>query len=288
MGLGEFANRLTGSADLYGGSRRHPTASVNLITVHDGFTLADLVSYNHKHNEANGEGNRDGTDNNQSWNCGAEGPTTDPDVLALRACQSRAMLTTLMLSFGVPLLLGGDEIGRTQYGNNHAYCQDNELTWFDWSHADADLLKFARRLIAFRRAHPVFGRQFLAGVEVSEFQWFTPAGTEMTAEDWADPDARALALYLDGSDDLDQAESDTPVRDDDLLIMVNAWWEPREFTIPAIPNERSWSIEIDTYHPSKSADFTGGRDRVNVGPRSLMVLGGSTLCAPRNWIDRAV
>src|SRR6202034_804956 len=163
-GLGEFATRFCGSSDLYAREHRRPTASVNLITVHDGFTLRDLVSYDGKHNEANGESNRDGTSDNESWNCGAEGPTTDQAILALRARQSRAMLTTLMLSFGVPMLLGGDELGRTQNGNNNAYCQDNEITWFDWANADQDLLDFTKRLIAFRRAHPVFRRRrFLAG-----------------------------------------------------------------------------------------------------------------------------
>jgi isoamylase len=186
--LGEFATRFCGSADLYAGARRRPTASVNLITVHDGFTLADLVSYNAKHNEANGEANRDGAGDNRSWNCGAEGPTADSGIRALRARQSRAMLTALMLSFGVPLLLAGDEIGRTQRGNNNAYCQDNELTWLDWNAAEVGLCEFTRRLIALRLAHPVFRRRrFLAGAEASELRWFTPAGTEMTAADWADP-----------------------------------------------------------------------------------------------------
>ena len=178
VGLGEFANRFAGSSDLYGGgARRRPTASVNLITVHDGFTLRDLVSYNDKHNEANGESNRDGTSDNNSWNCGAEGPTSDPDVLALRARQSRAMLTTLLLSFGIPMLLGGDEMGRTQQGNNNAYCQDNEIAWFDWSAADTELLAFTRQLIAFLKAHPAFRRQrFLAGAAgAAELGWFTPA-----------------------------------------------------------------------------------------------------------------
>jgi glycogen operon protein len=202
VGLGEFASRFAGSSDLYGTVGRRPTASVNLITVHDGFTLADLVSYDDKHNEANGENNRDGTSDNNSWNCGAEGPTGDPGILALRARQSRAMLTTLMLSFGVPMLLGGDEMGRTQHGNNNAYCQDNETTWFDWASADTALLDYTRNLIAFRRAHPVFRRRrFLAGTEASELQWFTPAGTPMDSADWADPNARAIAIYLDGSDD---------------------------------------------------------------------------------------
>ena len=164
VGVQEFATRFCGSADLYAGARRRPTASVNLITVHDGFTLRDLVSYNDKHNEANGEANRDGTTDNRSWNCGAEGQTADAGIQALRARQSRAMLTTLLLSFGVPLLLGGDEMGRTQLGNNNAYCQDNELTWFDWARPDRELLEFTRRVIALRKAHPVFRRRrFLAG-----------------------------------------------------------------------------------------------------------------------------
>ena len=150
--IGEFATRVSGSSDLYGGSRRRPTASVNFVTVHDGFTLRDLVSYDHKHNEANGEANRDGTDDNRSWNCGVEGPSEDPEVVELRARQSRALLTTLLLSFGVPLLCGGDELGRSQIGNNNAYCQDNEISWFDWSQPDEDLLVFTRRLVAFRRA----------------------------------------------------------------------------------------------------------------------------------------
>ena len=164
VGVAEFATRFSGSSDLYGAARRRPTASVNLITVHDGFTLRDLVSYDDKHNEANGEDNRDGTDDNRSWNCGAEGPTDDPDVNALRARQSRAMLSTLLLSFGLPLLLGGDEIGRTQGGNNNAYCQDNEISWFDWAQADADLRGYVKRLLALRREHPVFRRKrFLTG-----------------------------------------------------------------------------------------------------------------------------
>ena len=233
VGLGEFANRFAGSSDLYGTVGRLPTASVNLITVHDGFTLANLVSYDDKHNEANGENNRDGTSDNNSWNCGAEGPTGDPGILALRARQSRAMLTTLMLSFGVPMLLGGDEMGRTQHGNNNAYCQDNETTWFDWASADTALLDYTRNLIAFRRAHPVFRRRrFLAGTEASELQWFTPAGTPMDSADWADPNARAIAIYLDGSDDPDRAEDGTPLLDDDFLVLVNAWWQPLGFTLP--------------------------------------------------------
>jgi len=278
-GIGEFATRFCGSSDLYGGAeRRRPTASVNFITVHDGFTLRDLVSYDSKHNEANGENNRDGTDDNRSWNCGAEGPTDDPAVLALRARQSRAMLTTLLLSFGVPMLLGGDERGRTQQGNNNAYCQDNEITWFDWSAVDSGLLDFTRRLIALRRAHPVFRRRrFLAGAEASELRWFTPAGSEMTVADWSDPNALAIALYLDGSDDPDRAADGTWLVDDDFLLLVNAWWEPLDFVLPPTREEAAWHVEIDTYDqaagPGGSASAarrTG--DHVTAGPRSVVVL----------------
>jgi glycogen operon protein len=275
VGIGEFADRFAGSADLYATVGRRPTSSVNLITVHDGFTLRDLVSYNDKHNEANGEDNRDGTSDNRSWNCGAEGPANDPAIRALRARQSRAMLTTLMLSFGVPLLLGGDEMGRTQNGDNNAYCQDNELTWFDWESADKDLLDFTSRLIKFRRAHPTFRRRrFLFGVEASELQWFTPAGTPMDGGDWADPSALSIAIYLDGSDDPDQAEDGTLLVDDDFLVLVNAWWEPLDFVVPATRPSARWHAEIDTYDPTAAAAaperHTG--DHVTVSPRSVTVL----------------
>jgi len=273
-GLGEFATRFAGSSDLYGGDRRRPTASVNLITVHDGFTLRDLVSYDTKHNEANGEDNRDGTDDNRSWNCGAEGPTPDPGVLALRARQSRAMLTTLLLSFGVPLLLGGDELGRTQAGNNNAYCQDNEISWFDWSAADTDLLAYTKALLAFRRDHPVFRRRrFLSGAEASELCWYTPAGTLMTDADWSDPNALALGIYLDGSDDPDHGPDGRPLLDDDFLVLVNAWWEPIGFTVPVTRPGATWQDEIDSYEPSPAGGpLRQAGERVTVGPRSVCVL----------------
>jgi isoamylase len=274
VGIGEFADRFTGSADLYATAGRRPTASVNLITVHDGFTLRDLVSYDDKHNEANGEDNRDGTSDNESWNCGAEGPTTDPGILALRARQSRAMLTTLLLSFGVPLLLGGDEMGRTQNGNNNAYCQDNEITWLDWANADKDLLGFTRHLIAFRQAHPVFRRRrFLAGAEAAELQWLTPAGTPMDDGDWADPSALAIAVYLDGSDDPDRAQDGTPMVDDDFLVMVNAWWEPLRFVVPPTRPGAQWQAEIDSHDPAAPAGAAKRHagDQVTVGPRSIAV-----------------
>jgi glycogen operon protein len=277
VGIGEFASRFCGSSDMYGRARRRPTASVNLITVHDGFTLRDLVSYDDKHNEANGENNNDGTSDNRSWNCGAEGETDDPAVLALRARQSRAMLATLLFSFGIPMLLGGDEMGRTQRGNNNAYCQDNEITWFDWAAPDTDLLDFTRRLIALRQAHPVFRRnRFLAGAEASELRWYTPAGTEMTGTDWADPNALAVALYLDGSDDPDRAADGTWLIDDDFLVLVNAWWEPLDFTLPDTRPQAGWQVEIDTFDPGSetgpaAADRKAGDD-VTVGPRSVVVL----------------
>jgi isoamylase len=280
IGLGEFATRFAGSSDLYGGDRRRPTASVNMITVHDGFTLADLVSYDGKHNEANGESNRDGANDNRSWNSGAEGPTADPDVLALRAQRSRAMLATLLLSFGVPMLLGGDELGRTQHGNNNAYCQDNEISWFDWSAVDDGLLSFTRSMVALRRSHPVFRRRrFLTGIEASELGWFTPAGTAMTQECWDDGNALALGVYLDGSDAPDAAPDGSPLFDDDFLVLVNGWWEPLEFTVPPDSLTRPglvWQAEIDSFDPSRAASAPSRRagDKVSVGPRSVVVLRG--------------
>ena len=276
VGLREFATRFCGSSDMYARARRRPTATVNLITVHDGFTLRDLVSYNDKHNEANGQGNRDGTDDNRSWNCGAEGPSGDPAVLALRARQSRAMLATLLLSFGIPMLLGGDEMGRTQQGNNNAYCQDNEITWLDWSDPDTGLLKFTRRLIALRQAHPVFRRnRFLAGAEASDLRWYTPAGTYMEAGDWSDPNALAVALYLDGSDAPDRAADGTWLIDDDFMVLVNAWWEPLDFTLPDTRPQARWQEEIDTFDPVGAGSAVTRReagDQVTVGPRSVVVL----------------
>jgi len=274
--LGDFAQRLTGSADLFGGDGRRPTASVNLVTVHDGFTLADLVSYDHKHNEANGEDNRDGTDDNRSWNCGAEGPTDDPVVLALRRRQQRAMLATLLLSQGVPLLLGGDELGRTQRGNNNAYCQDDDLTWFDWSAVDADLLAFTRRLIALRRGHPALRRhRFLDGSAAGALRWSTPAGDEMSAADWADPEARAVTLYLDGHAAPDRDDEGRAMVDDDFALLVNGWWEPLTCTVPPARPGRRWVGEVDTFDPTTppAVDPTAGSaGTVVVGPRSLVLL----------------
>jgi isoamylase len=276
-GVAEFATRFAGSSDLYGAARRGPTASVNLITVHDGFTLRDLVTYDSKHNEANGESNRDGTDDNRSWNCGTEGPTDDPDISALRGRQARAMLSTLLLSFGLPMLLGGDEIGRTQGGNNNAYCQDNEISWFDWESADDGLRDYVKRVLALRREHPVFRRKkFLAGAEAAELSWFSYAGTPVTHEQWADPTMHTIAVYLDGADAPDDAEDGTPQLDDDFYILVNAYWDEVTVTIPRVREEaQTWFVEIDSYDPAVSAAKVFPRhtgDTVVARPRSVQVL----------------
>jgi isoamylase len=277
VGVAEFATRFSGSSDLYGASRRRPTASVNLITVHDGFTLRDLVSYNAKHNEGNGESNRDGSDENRSWNCGAEGATDDRAVNALRQRQQRALLSTLLLSYGVPLLLGGDEIGRTQGGNNNAYCQDNEVSWFDWDAADNHLRDYVKRLLTLRRSHPVFRRKrFLTGADAAELGWFATAGEPVTDAQWADPTMHAIAVYLDGTDAPDEADDGAPLLDDDFLVLVNAYWEPVTFTIPsARPEPQTWFAELDSYDPAVRAARELPRhagDQVAVGPRSLQVL----------------
>jgi isoamylase len=277
IGVADFATRFSGSSDLYGSARRRPTASVNLITVHDGFTLRDLVSYDGKHNEANGEDNRDGTDDNRSWNCGAEGPTDDQDINALRARQSRAMLSTLLLSGGLPLLLGGDEIGRTQRGNNNAYCQDNEIAWFDWANADQDLRGYVKRLLTVRREHPVFRRKrFLTGADAAELGWYNCTGEPMTDEQWADPTMHAIAVYLDGTDAPDEADDGTPLLDDDFLILVNAYWKEVTITIPPVRQDpQTWFVELDSYAPEVSAARVFPRhtgDAVVARPRSVQVL----------------
>ena len=280
--IGSFASRLTGSSDLFAAHGRRPSSSVNLITVHDGFTLADLVSYERKHNEANGEDNRDGSDDNRSWNCGAEGPTADPEVNALRLRQRRAMLATLLLSFGVPLLLGGDEIGRTQQGNNNAYCQDNEISWFDWSRVDRDLHDFVRDLISLRRAHPVFRRhRYLQGADIGELRWFTPAGEVMGLADWANPSTRSLALYLDGSDAPDRDVAGDLLVDDDFLLLVNAWWEPLDFVIPSVGRAGAWTRLVDTFAlvPGETAPLEEGA-AARVAPRSLVLLGNPFASRP--------
>jgi glycogen operon protein len=233
--VGELASRLTGSSDLYQADSRRPSASVNFVTAHDGFTLADLVSYNEKHNEANGEGNNDGESHNRSWNCGVEGPTDDPTVLALRARQQRNLLATLLLSQGVPMLLSGDEVGRTQGGNNNVYCQDNEVSWFDWQNTDQDLLAFTRELVALRRDHPVFRRRrWFQGRPLrgtADVVWLKPDGTEMTEADWTEGHETCVGMFLNGQAIASPGPRGEAVVDDSFLLLINASPEPRKWSV---------------------------------------------------------
>jgi glycogen operon protein len=280
--LPDFATRISGSFDVYGGTRRRPSASVNILTTHDGFTLRDLVSYSGKHNDANGEDNRDGTDDNRSWNCGAEGPSDDPAITALRGRQSRAMLATLLLSLGVPMLLGGDELGRTQDGNNNAYCQDNATSWFDWDRADGDLLAYTAALITLRRRHPgLRRRRYLTGARPGEISWFTAAGRPMANAEWADPLTRTATLLVDGCAEPDRDDSGQPMLDDDLLILINGWWEQMRFRLPPPPDVAQrpagpvWRVEVDTATGLVDADgpaTLAEGTHIVVAPRSLILL----------------
>ena len=272
--LPALATRISGSRDLFGHGGRRPTASVNIVTVHDGFTLADLVSYNAKHNEANGENNRDGTDDNRSWNCGVEGPTEDAGVLSLRARQRRNFLATLMLSEGAPLLLGGDEFARTQGGNNNAYCQDDEISWFDWSAVTehSDLVDFTARLCRLREEHRVFRRrQFFTGTPAHEHErddldWYRPDGLPMTGQDWGAVYARAVTVALSG------ATGDETHPDDPFLILMNAWWEPLDFAIPESLRQLAWQVEVDTEMPGRAGVVIDSSKAVTLTGRSLVLL----------------
>jgi glycogen operon protein len=251
--IGEFARRFTGSSDLYGRSGRRPYASINYIASHDGFTLEDLVSYNDKHNEANLEDNADGHNHNLSWNCGVEGPADDPAVQALRQRQKRNLLATLLLSQGIPMLLAGDEMGRTQLGNNNAYCQDNEVSWLNWDVRTDDrrFRGFVQRLIALRRAHPVFRRRHffqgrpLRGRDVKDIVWLKPDGTEMTDEEWDQHFARCLGVYLSGVGLPETDARGGPVIDDDFLVLFNAHHEAIDFRLPVI-GRYDWESVLDT------------------------------------------
>ncbi len=277
--LGEFAARFTGSSDLYENTSRLPFASVNFITAHDGFTLRDLVSYDEKHNEANGEDNQDGSDDNRSWNCGAEGPTDDPEIQQLRARQQRNFVATLLLSQGVPMLLGGDELGRTQQGNNNAYCQDNEISWYDWNHIDEDLLQFCRDLISFRARHPVFRRRRwfqgreIHGAEVTDIAWFTLEGVQMDEENWGEGFAKSLGVFLNGKSIPNPNPKGDPVTDNSFYLIFNAHHEPLEFILPEQSWGQSWGVEFDTCagcHES-SPSLDAGKS-IEVDARSLTVL----------------
>ena len=250
--LRDFGYRFTGSSDLYESSSRRPSASVNFVTAHDGFTLADLVSYDHKHNEANGESNRDGTDDNRSWNHGVEGATDDPAIWDLRRRQRKNLLITLLCAQGVPMLLGGDELGRSQAGNNNAYCQDNEVSWFDWSQVDQELLTFTRRLIELRREHPVFRRRRwfqgrpIHGSEVEDIGWLKPDGTPMTHDDWHSGLADAIGIFLNGEAMPSVDRRGEPIVDDSFLLLLNPTPEPISWTLPGAPLGERWLIELSS------------------------------------------
>jgi len=275
--VAQFASRFTGSSDLYQSDGRAPFASINFITAHDGFTLRDLVSYNEKHNEANGEGNHDGTDDNRSWNHGVEGPTDDPEINALRARQQRNFLATLFLSQGVPMLLGGDEFGRSQSGNNNAWCQDSELSWFRWSEADEDLIEFTRRLIALRQQHPVFRRRtFLTGGErrgsgLPDVWWFRPDGRRMTQKDWQRPDPHTLGVFLNGAEIPERTPAGSDVEDASFLLLFNAYGEPITFTLPTRRFGARWLVELATANGLPEGPFPA-RSQVTLEGRSLVLL----------------
>src|SRR5690349_8431136 len=277
--LAEFAYRFTGSADLYQDDGRRPYASVNFVTAHDGFTLCDLVSYNEKHNEANGENNQDGESHNRSWNCGAEGPTDDPSVKELRARQQRNFIATLVLSQGIPMLLGGDEIGRTQQGNNNAYCQDNEISWFDWETMDRGLFEFTRRVIQIRNDHPVFRRRGwfkgrpLRGKGISDIAWFRTDGGEMSEEDWQTGFAKSLMVFLNGDGLHDLDEAGKRIRDASFLLLFNAHHEALDFTLPGAMFGNTWQLVLDTAAEMGDGDGTYAAGTiVRVGARSVVVL----------------
>ncbi|MBU3750652.1 MAG: glycogen debranching protein GlgX, partial [Mycobacterium sp.] len=279
--LGEFASRLTGSSDLYEATGRRPIASINFVTCHDGFTLADLVSYNEKHNEANGEGNRDGESHNRSWNCGVEGPTDDPEIIALRHRQMRNIMTTLMVSQGTPMISHGDEVGRTQRGNNNGYCQDNEITWIDWSGADeyADLLEFTRRVTALRAAHPVFrrrrffdGRPSSSPHNMRDLYWLTRNGVEMTSDDWHSG-IKSVAVGLNGEALEEPDARGERIIDDSFLLCFNAHAYPVDFVIPETPYARRWQAIIDTADPRGATEQqVAAGTTVSVHGRSVLVL----------------
>ena len=281
--LGEFASRLTGSSDLYSNNNRRPTASINFVTAHDGFTLNDLVSYNEKHNEANGEGGRDGESHNRSWNCGVEGPTDDPEINALRAQQRRNFLTTLLISQGTPMISHGDELGRTQNGNNNVYCQDNEISWLDWSkyEENQDLFQFTKRLIELRKEHPVFRRrQFLAGGPLGDesahrdIAWLATDGKLMDQADWDFYFGKALMVFLNGQEIAEPDSRGAKVEDDSFLMFFNASHTDVEFTLPVATYGASWKVIIDTTQPRGETEeerILRAGEKVSVAARSTIV-----------------
>jgi glycogen operon protein len=277
--LRDFAYRLTGSSDLYADDTRTPYASINFITAHDGFTLRDLVSYNDKHNLANGEDNHDGTNDNRSWNCGAEGPSEDPAVLKLRARQQRNFLASLFLSQGIPMLVAGDESGRTQQGNNNTYCQDNELSWIDWAHLDGGLLAFSRRLIAFRLAHPAFRRRgwfqgrAIHGTDCKDIAWFVNNGQQMNDEQWQEGFAKSIGVFINGDTIPNPNARGEPVVDASFFMIFNSHHEPLTFTLPAARWGTEWVPLLDTTlgWVEEAAALAAGA-QMEVGPQSVVLL----------------
>jgi len=276
--IAEFANRLTGSSDLYRGDNRTPSASINFITAHDGFTLHDLVSYNEKHNEANGEDNKDGESHNRSWNCGAEGPTDDSTVNNLREKQKRNMLVTLFLSQGVPMLVAGDEQGRTQQGNNNAYCQDNEISWLNWDNVDVSLLDFTKKLIHFRREHPVFCRRKwfqglpIRGTGVEDIVWFLPDASEMDDHHWQEDYARSLAVFLNGAGIRSVDTDGKKIVDANFYLIFNAYWEDVTYTLPGENYGAGWFKILDTNNDTIESfgNYSAG-DAILVPSRSILL-----------------
>ncbi len=277
--LGEFASRFTGSSDLYENTSRLPYASINFITAHDGFTLNDLVSYNEKRNKANGEENKDGENYNRSWNCGIEGPADDPKILKLRNRQKKNFLATLMLSQGVPMILGGDEIGRTQKGNNNAYCQDNEISWFNWKSADQELMEFCQKLISYRKEHPVFRRrrwfqgQPIHGSKIKDIAWFTLEGKQMEEKQWDQHFAKSLGVFLNGKTIPNPYPKNDPVSDDNFYLIFNAHHESLDFILPNAKWGKNWTKELDTCIGwlENKPSFKAGQ-KITVEARSVVVL----------------
>jgi glycogen operon protein len=277
--LGELASRFTASADLFNERGRRPWASVNFITAHDGFTLNDLVSYNDKHNEANGEENRDGSSNNLSWNCGAEGPTDDSEIRSLRERQKRNLLATLLLSQGTPMLLAGDEFGRSQGGNNNAYCQNTDINWLQWEQVGDEgqaLIAFVRRLLRLRRVYPVLRRgrfftgQYNAELDVNDIRWINPSGDDQTEEQWRDPHAHCLGVLLDGR------AQPTGIRrrgqDVTLLVVLNAYYDAVNFRVPQVTGGTEWALELDTAELERNGEAIGrSGEQWLVGGRSLLL-----------------
>jgi isoamylase len=268
--LGEFAARITGSADLYEHSARRPVASINFVTAHDGFTLADLVSYNEKHNDTNQEDNNDGESHNRSWNCGTEGPSNDPAITALRSRQQRNFLATMLLSQGVPMICHGDELGRTQQGNNNGFCHDDELTWIDWQSADRDLINFVHRVAELRSAHPIFRRRrFFDGRpdrrrdahDVPDIAWLRPDGSAMSDDDWDSGFGKSVGMFLNGDAITDTDSRGQRIVDDSFIVYFNAHDQPIEFTLPTSQYGVEWRLELDTSDIHEAVD---GRDELGM------------------------